>query len=333
MLVSLVLSAIGSSCWAILAVSVAIVALCLALVPLLLLARALLPRPVLLSLPYSHFVESARWAIERPAGGAAPEPFIELKLPVGPHFLITALYRILFGGRNASTSYPGSSVPTPPWLRWTAWAPAVRRLSGLPCFVTADARCLQDSWAILRHFGYDVRPDLAAELDERLGPSVRQIGYYYIFRQPGMYRSLQSCGPVLMALFDAFDAILRISSMMPALMDINEGAIDTAAAAVRETFEHVDTILATAPYLGDGSGEEDFGGADLAFSALSAWLLQPIALFHNGACDVPPPETMLREPKFAELVAELRATRAGKHVLRCYAEHRLTPPAEPRKER
>ena len=110
-------------------------------------------------------------------------------------------------------------------------------------------------------------------------------------------------------------------------MDINDAAIEKAAARVRETFSNVDAILASAPYLGDGDGDEDFGGADLSFCALSAWLLQPIPLFHNGACHLPPPDVLLREKAFAERVTELRTTRAGRHVIRCYAAHRSPLPA------
>ena len=229
MLVSLVLSAISTTASAITALSAAIAAVSFVLVPLLLLVRALLPRPVLLSLPYSHFVESARWALERPASGRAPASFLELKVPVGPHVPIVGLYRLLFGGWRSESSYPGSTVKLSAGLRWTAFAPLLRRLTAIPCFITADGRCLTDSWACLADSGYMVRPEMRSDLDINLGPSVRQIGYYYIFQMPGVYRSLQSCAPALMAAFDAMEALFRTSTRtMPILMDINDDAIDCA---------------------------------------------------------------------------------------------------------
>ena len=133
-----------------------------------------------------------------------------------------------------------------------------------------------------------------------------------------------------MTLFTLCDKLFFISSaIMPTMMEINEGAVERASRLVRDVFDEVGTTLATAPYLGDGDGAEDFGGADLAFAALAGWVLQPIAGFHNGACVVPPPEVLLRQEGYARLCAELRATRAGQHAIRTYAQHRAPrdPPA------
>ena len=78
---------------------------------------------------------------------------------------------------------------------------------------------------------------------------------------------------------------------------------------------------------GGGGGEAaapgpcpaSFGAADLAFCALAGWVVLPPG-FHAGACDVPGLADM--PPAAAALVRELRATPAGRHVTRCYADHR-----------
>lgn len=220
MLVSLVMSAMSTTASAIAALLPAIAAISVAILPLLLAVRALLPRSVLLSIPYSHYVEIARWSIERPANGSPPRAFFELKVPVGPHVPIVGLYRLLFGGIRSESSYPGSfsgaSSAFSAWQKHVAFAPILRRASGVPCFITAGGECLQDSWSILEHCGYAVRPETRLEFDEVLGPSVRQIGYHYIFRMPGVYRAIQSCGPAMMALFDAMERLFRTSTtIMP----------------------------------------------------------------------------------------------------------------------
>ena len=74
-------------------------------------------------------------------------------------------------------------------------------------------------------------------------------------------------------------------------------------------------------YLGDGGGGTKFGGADIAFCALSGWVLLPEKNFHNGKCYVPPLEDI--SPGIKEMVSEFRETVAGKHVLMCYRENRV----------
>jgi hypothetical protein len=281
--------------------------------------------------------------------------FSEVKVAVGPHCLVVAAYRLLFpGGRAAATSFPGSQKRHG-WrdasMNW-AWA---RRLTGVPvvvgptsalpgaapasdaCFPGA-ARCLADSWACLGASGLPpLDPDTQARFDQVLGPRVRQWAYYHIIATP-LYRRVQSCGPLMMAAFDACEALMGVSGAMRRMMDMTAADAANAEAAIREEFCRVSRVLlggarptteapaaASYPrnaYLGDGVGggcQGAFGSADLAFSALAAWVVLPEG-FHDGECDVPALGELPRE--VAALVKELRDTPAGRHVRRCYAEHR-----------
>ena len=220
MLVSLVMSAMSTTASAIAALLPAIAAISVAILPLLLAVRALLPRSVLLSIPYSHYVEIARWSIERPANGSPPPGVFRAqgarwaarahRWPLSP-----ALWR-------------NSQRVVVSWLLFWRFLCLLRlakacrlRTNIATCFRGAmlhhgRGECLQDSWSILEHCGYAVRPETRLEFDEVLGPSVRQIGYHYIFRMPGVYRAIQSCGPAMMALFDAMETFFRTSTtIMP----------------------------------------------------------------------------------------------------------------------
>ena len=84
-------------------------------------------------------------------------------------------------------------------------------------------------------------------------------------------------------------------------------------------FETVSALLEKTDYLGDGTGSNRFGGADLAFSALAGWLVLPDN-FHNGQVRVPERKDLPTDLlEFMEAVAK---TSAAHHVKRCYSEHR-----------
>lgn len=131
-----------------------------------LIARTVVPKPLLLSIPYSHFVELARWALH--AGGHRAW---ELKVGVGPHLFVAPVVRLLFkGGMSSTSSFPGSTEHSrPPPSPWT------RRVSGVPAVVTSAGDCLPDSWAVLRYCGFSVDADVQELLDTVVGPAVRQI--------------------------------------------------------------------------------------------------------------------------------------------------------------
>jgi len=285
--------------------------------------RRALPRPVLIGLPYSHYVELARWALQQPTADHVPRPFREIKVSVGPHLAIVGAYRILFSGLSSTSSFPGSDTRQPWYLAPLFGFAMLRRLTGVPVFVSADGECLPDSWSILRFCGYSIDHKLAKRWDEQLGPAVRKVGYYFIFQLPGVYRGLQSCGALQMALFDAMELLFQTSRwIMKPMMGIRPEQIPAATATIRVAFADASAVLECYPYLADGNGGPDFGGADLAFSALSGWALQPIPQYHNGECWLPPSELLHAHSEYRALSQELIATRAGRHVLRCYKEHR-----------
>ena len=86
-------------------------------------------------------------------------------------------------------------------------------------------------------------------------------------------------------------------------------------------FEKADAVLSEHAFLGDGTGSSTFGGGDLAFSALSGWLVLP-QNFGGGEVGA----KFLKEenfgPRFAAFREKLKSRRAFKHVELCYLEYR-----------
>ena len=312
-----------------------LLALIVALIALILIVasvvRMLIPRPILITFAYSHYCEVARWALEH-----SGVRFTEWKISVGPHVFIVPLLRLIFSmteydDDDLATSFPGSNRNFPWWhihgMRH------LRRLNAVPLLITEAGESVTTSWAILKRCGFRVDPELRLSLDHAVGPSARLIAYHRVFEHaPSLYRELQSCETWLeMRLFDAVERAFCVSSSLRRLLSVNEQGAADAADALRAHFAALsETTLASDPYLGSGDGAEAFGGADLAWSSLVAPLLMP-PRYSNGVVTRVPDPTELG-PRYTALREELLSTRAGKHAMRCYEEHRLLAAATARSE-
>ena len=309
--------------YAMVSLIVALAAMCVVLAAvcavLLWAIRWLLPRPVLIAIPYSHYVELARWALQ-----SRDTAFEEVKVPIGPHVVVIALYRLLFRGElQSATSFPGSQDATlsEDGGLLSAVQRHLRRLSGSPAFITAEGACLPDSWSIVELCGWEIDAATQASFDTELGPAVRLFFYHHIFADaPSLYREMQSCSRPSLIAFDACERCFKITREMRSLMDLTPEGAEVAARTIARHFEEASLVLAGDPYLGNGGGGESFGGADMAFAAITGWLLLPRA-YTNGVVVLP--EEWAMPPAVQRLKAELRETAAAKHVMRCYEQHRV----------
>ena len=286
----------------------------------LLLVRLVAPRPLLITIAYSHYCEAARWALS-----IANLPFAELKVPVGPHTALVPLLRLAFGAMlhdsDPATSYPGSDVAHPWWS--IAGKRLLRRLAGVPLLVTPEGACVTTSWEIIEWCGLEVDAATRTAFDHELAPAVRRQIYHAIFESaPHLYRELMSADPVLMTLFDASEALFRPSASIRTFLGVDAAAMPATRDTIRKQLAQVSEVLVSDPYLGDGSGSLDFGGADLALASLLAPLLLPPNYGGGALTRVPAPSELAHDEGYSALHAEVKATRAGQHVLRCYREHR-----------
>ena len=223
-----------------------------------------------ITIPFSHYCEKARWALDA-AGIAYVE---EGHLPL--------LSRRVTRAVGATT---------------------------VPALVTPSG-VLTDSSDILA-FAEQVRAD--GFRDERFGPQSRRVAYFHLLEARAALDAVLASAPV-----PAWERrVMKLTRPLAVAIMKRGLGIDAARAArsearVRETFAAIEARLEGQPWL---SGEV-FGAADLTFASLAGPLLFP----EGHPLGWPPHETL--PPAFIDLVASLRATRAGAHVLRCYAEHR-----------
>lgn len=240
--------------------------------------------PRLVTIPFSHYCEKARWALDR----AGVEYREDGHLP-------------LF-----------------------AWAPALRagRARTVPSLVTAGG-AVTDSTDILRwcdHHG-DAPPlfpfDLpeAAELEERfdrrLGPHSRRIAYGHVL-------------PALRDILDDTPGVPRLEVraaklMVPAIAAIMRRGLKVTPAGIARSRERcADVFTDVELRLADGRRYlcgDRFTAADLTFAALAVPIVMPAELSSYVPIDRMP-------AAMADEVARHRDTIAGQFALRLYREDR-----------
>ena len=244
----------------------------------------------LITIPFSHFCEKARWALDR-----AGVPYVE-----EPHApLVHYPYTLLRGG--------GRTVPV---------------------LVTRDG-VFADSTDILRYVdrlvgdGTRLYPDdpaarldveaLEDRFDRELGPQARLWAYHHLLpRRELAVRMLRSDLPaaeaaVLPLVFPFARAFIRRG------LGISDERAVRALARVERVFDDVEARL---------DGGRDFlvgdrlSAADVTFAALSVPVLAP------PEARLPAEETSGLPASMAETIGRLRARPAGAFALRIYRDHR-----------
>lgn len=239
----------------------------------------------LITIPFSHFCEKARWALDR-CGIAYEE---EGHLPVF-HYLAT---RRAGGTRTVPVLVDGDTVVRDS-TDIIAWADAKRPGALIPI---AGARELLD---------------IEDDLDNHFGPATRRWAYFHLLPNRAADRYITAGVPrwertLLKVTRPAAVAYLRRG------LKIDEAGVERSRKKIADTLARVDQIIA------DGrryiSGDR-FTVADLTFAALAAPILLPAnhpaqtfdeSLFGDAA---------------REQVHAWRARPAGQLALRLYAEDR-----------
>lgn len=249
----------------------------------------------LVTIPFSHFCEKARWALERAQVPFHEEPYLPL--------LHVAAVRRLGGKRTV---------------------PALRD----------GARLISDSTALL-HFAdehcdepsklFPIEPALAAEVaaweelfDLELGPATRRMAYFHLLADRTRTRSLmRAVVPRWQSLF--------MAAGLPAAVALMRRGMRIDAEGYRRSKSKLDDVFARVEQtLSDGRRYlcgDRFTAAELTFASLAAPLLAPPAYERFGlVLDGVP-------PALRALIEETRDTVAGRFGMRLYAEHRGDPAA------
>jgi glutathione S-transferase len=247
-----------------------------------------MPEARLITIPFSHYCEKARWALDATLVRYREEPHA----PVAHLYATRAL-----GGKTVPILVHGDVVlrdSTDIALHADSLAPPERRL--VPAEPEARARVLA-----IEH-----------ELDETLGVDARLLVYWHALGDDGAARSF------VKRMLRVRSPLARrvVAPLFRALIfrhyRVSRGAAARAEARIRATFARLGEAASGRDYLvGDR-----FTLADLTFAALASPLLAP-----------PEHPVMGRAggklaPAVAAFRAELSATPAGQIALRAYREHR-----------
>lgn len=243
----------------------------------------------LVTIPFSHFCEKARWALD-----------------------------------HAGLAYVEDGHA--PMLSWAAAVTASGQRQ-VPVLVPDEGRAVAGSTAILRWADAHRQADASelwpevhdralatyvAELDRTLGPAARRVAYFTLLKEAELMRELltASAGPWEKRVVGAGWRTLAAGIRRGLRVDAAGSA--RSREVLTRVFDEADRRLAEGPYLvGDA-----FGAADLTFASLATPVLFPPEL---EAWMLP----LSRLPADArEDVERLRARPAGRHALRVYAEKR-----------
>lgn len=244
----------------------------------------------LITIPFSHFCEKARWGLDlaRRAGGVS---YIEEGHL--PFFSRRATKR--HGGRQVPLLVTGDGViaDSTEILKWVdARLPADARL-----YTTPDALELEET------------------LDARFGPDVRRVAYFHLMAEPKNLAAFFGSAPVppierrLMGLSPLRSVAF---GLMRKGLGLEAPRVERSTARILETLAAMDTRLERSPYL---AGDR-FSAADLTFASLAGPLVMP----PQYPLGWPAPHTL--PGPLRELVARALDTRSGQHVLAMYARHR-----------
>lgn len=256
----------------------------------------------LITIPFSHFNERARWALDRFEIEYDEEPYM-------PLFHIPAVARAT-KGRGGTSDRHSSRFST-------------------PVLLTDTERTLADSGDILRWasdtFGTqettlypaDQRADIEVferRVIERLGGPSRRVAYFFALGVPGLLAQLaeRNVGPRQARAFRV------VAPWVVAI--IRRGLeIDTRYAAslsrVREYRSELDALIGTKRYL----FADRFTAADLTLASMWAPLILPTREEGYGAAL--PTQDELPEAG-AQLVREMRESTVGQFCLRMFGSER-----------
>jgi glutathione S-transferase len=249
-------------------------------------------RPVLVTIPISHYCEKARWALDR-AGVAYEE---RRHLPALHRFAVrraggkqTAPVLVCPAGEVVS-----ESADIIAWADARAGSPAARMIPPDPA-VAREARALADDY------------------DARLGPATRLWVYHQMFDYPELVHASMTAGVPPWQRHAFRYGNKAIAFAVAKVLGVNEDNARAAEATFRAVFADVDARLADGrPYLAGDA----FSIADLTFAALAAPLVAP------PEYGVPLPRIEDLPPGMVGVVREHRESRAGRHALAMFATER-----------
>ena len=262
-----------------------------------------MPAHRLITVCFSHFVERARWGLDR-----VGLPYVEAgHMPVFHMPFVWHAHRGRAGRKDAASS-PLST----------------------PVLVLPSGECICDSRAILDHLDAEhSAPDerlyprehpeaerleaLEARWHDDLAIHSRRLAYGACFASPGVLEAIarHNVGRVEAGAFRVM--LPLVERFMRGHFDINEAGLEESRSVCwRELDSAAEHLADGRPYL---AGER-FSGWDLSFACFAA----PLVLPAEYAAWLPALRDL--DPEDAAYIREVRQHPAAIHALRMFAEHR-----------
>jgi glutathione S-transferase len=241
-------------------------------------------RAKLITIPFSHYCEKARWALDACRVAYDEDGHLPLFHYVAVRGKKTV--PILVAGRERLTD--STDI--------VAWADAKKPGTLLP----ADTRTRDEALA------------LEDDFDRTLGPATRRWAYFQLLPRKDLLDVLVRGVPRWQVIGLKATRPIAVSILKRGLK-VDEAGAERSRQKIEDTFDAVDKRLADGrPYL---AGDQ-FSIADLAFASLASPILFP----RNHPIGLPPPEEL--SPGAREQVEAWRNRPAGRHGLAIYERHR-----------
>lgn len=241
-------------------------------------------RAKLITIPFSHYCEKARWALD--ACGVAYEE--DGHLPLFHYVAVRGKKSVPMLEVGRERLWDSTDI--------VAWADAKKPGTLLPTESNARAEALA----------------LEDDFDRGLGPATRRWAYFQLLPRKDLDHVLVRGVPRWQALGLEVARPIAVG-MLERGLKIDAAGAERSRQKIEATFDAVDARL------GDGRAYlagDAFTIADLTFAALASPILFP----REHPIGLPPPEELT--PAARSLVEAWRARPAGRHGLAMYARHR-----------
>ncbi|KAF9908929.1 hypothetical protein BX616_011335 [Lobosporangium transversale] len=283
------------------------------------------------SIPFSHYNEKARWALDY-----FQIPYVEYRSLPMCHMISMFKYR----AKGAPWVAEGSPFVTPFLMVTPTTAAAGKKLEAKECITFNDSTAimsfLSDQYGApagdsksaptsLYSNNEETKAKILAledRFDKMIGPHVRRYVYYEaLIKSPKKVgRALghhDNAGKLQSWIWSLFFPL--ISYILIKLFHVNDASAARSKDIIRREFEHISRVLESGPPGPAYLIGNQFTAADLTLASLAAMVVGVLQEDGYGAWVPPVTEWTPEAQSFCQ---ELRKTTAGKHVVECYKLHR-----------